>query len=70
MSDEPKVTILPPGEALGARDLQLWAQRRTAGRSGVWSSRKERKSAAKFERLKLDGADRWLARAMRKRASK
>jgi hypothetical protein len=62
MSDEPKVTICPPGEALGARDLQLWAQRRTARRSGVWSSRKERKSAAKFERLKLDGADRWLAK--------
>jgi hypothetical protein len=62
MSDDVKVTKCPPEEALGARDLQLWAQRRAAGRSGVQSSRKERKSAAKFERLKLDGADRWLAK--------
>jgi hypothetical protein len=34
-----KVTICPPGEALGARDLQRWSSRRIAGRSGVRSSR-------------------------------
>jgi hypothetical protein len=62
MSDKPKVTICPSGEALGARDLQHWASRRSAGRSGVPSSRKERKAAAKRERPKLDAADRWLAK--------
>lgn len=28
------VTRLPPGEALGARDLTTWAHRRSGGRSG------------------------------------
>jgi hypothetical protein len=65
MNDEIKVTKCPPGEALGARDLQRWAQRRAAGWSGVRSGQKERIAAAKFERPNLDAADRWLARATR-----
>jgi hypothetical protein len=31
-----KITKLPPGEAIGARDLQLWQQRRTVGRGGIY----------------------------------
>jgi len=30
-----KVTKLPPGEAAGARDLQIWSSRRLAGGAGV-----------------------------------
>lgn len=30
-----KVTVLPPGEAVGARDLQRWGNRRALGRSGL-----------------------------------
>jgi hypothetical protein len=33
----PKITKLPPGEALGARDLQRWSSRRRAGLSGAGS---------------------------------
>jgi hypothetical protein len=62
-NDEIQVTKCPPGEAFGAHDLERWAQSRTADQSGVWSSRKERQAAAKFERRpKRDAADRWLAR--------
>lgn len=30
-----RITICPPGEALGARDLQRWSQRRASGWSGA-----------------------------------
>ena len=47
------VTRLPPGEAIGARDLQ---NQRAVGRSGVYVRRKER------EEPKRDAADERLAR--------
>jgi hypothetical protein len=51
-----KVTKCPPGEAIGARDLQRWA-------TGVRPSKKERDLEKKFTpRRKRDAADRWLAR--------
>jgi hypothetical protein len=62
MSNEPRIRKLPPGEALGARDLQRWAARRNAGRSGVKESRKERKQLARWSKSKLDAADQWLAK--------
>ena len=35
-----KITKLPPGEALGARDLQTWAGRRAGREAGVpWTGR-------------------------------
>lgn len=30
-----RITICPPGEALGARDLQRWSRRRAGGWSGA-----------------------------------
>ena len=57
-----EIQKLPPGEALGARDLQQWSHNRAKGRSGVRPSRKERKRLAKWEKPKLDAADRWLAK--------
>lgn len=30
-----KITVLPPGEAIGARDLQRWSGRRSGGRSNT-----------------------------------
>jgi hypothetical protein len=42
MSDEVKVTKLPPGEALGAHDLQRWSSNRSAGRSGSYMTKDER----------------------------
>jgi hypothetical protein len=63
MSDAPKVTVLPPGEAVGARDLQRWASRRSAGRSGSGMSRQDFKRLEAWKpRPKLDAADRWLER--------
>jgi hypothetical protein len=59
---EVKVTLLPPGEALGARDLQRWALRRVKGQSGVRPNRRERKALAEWKKQKFDAADRWLAR--------
>ena len=50
------VTRLPPGEAIGARDLQNWSHQRAVGRSGVYVRRKER------EEPKRDAANEWLAR--------
>ena len=55
MTDEPKITVLPPGIAKGAGDLQRWAGRRLAGRSGV----PEPKNRHKRKRHK---AHRWTAR--------
>lgn len=62
MSDV-KVTVLPPGEAIGARDLQQWSHNRRLGRSGVSMPR---------EKPKKDAADRWLERHARwqKKAAK
>ena len=60
---EVKVTKLPDGEALGARDLQRWAARRNAGRAGVRASLKERKKLARWGKpKKLDATDQWLAK--------
>jgi hypothetical protein len=58
---------LPPGEALGARDLQHWAARRNVGHSGVRASRREWKTLARWSKPKLDAADRWLANHDRRR---
>jgi hypothetical protein len=57
-----KVTKCPPGRALGCDDLQQWASNRSAGRSGVRSSREDRKKLAE----RRDDADRWLAQYDRK----
>jgi hypothetical protein len=35
-----KITKLPDGEAIGARDLQNWGAHRAAGRTGVRDNRK------------------------------
>jgi hypothetical protein len=54
---------LPPGEALGARDLQRWTARRNAGRAGVRASLKKRKKLARWGKpKKLDATDQWLAK--------
>jgi hypothetical protein len=60
MSDV-KVTVCPPGEAIGARDLQRWAHNRKLGRSGV---------KAQKEKPKKDAADRWLENARKKRGGR
>jgi len=59
-----KITKLPPGEALGARDMQHWAERRMKGQSGVPPTRQELKRLGKTR--KLDAADRWLREQERK----
>jgi translation initiation factor 2 beta subunit (eIF-2beta)/eIF-5 len=38
-----EIKKLPPGEAIGARDLQQWAHRRTLGLAGPERSRKVEK---------------------------
>jgi hypothetical protein len=58
IGNEVKVTVLPPGEAEGARDMQHWSFRRMRGKSGLPMSRKERRK----RKPKLDPADRWLAK--------
>ncbi len=37
-----KVTKCPPGEAIGARDLQKWGRRRAAGKGGAGRTKKDR----------------------------
>jgi hypothetical protein len=64
-----KITRLPPGVALGADDLQRWAHRRLAGRSGMRLTRKERKVAAARSE-DGDATAKWLAAAERKARSK
>jgi hypothetical protein len=49
-----EIRRLPSGEAIGARDLQRWANRRRVGRGGIGRNQKPTH--------KLDAADRWLAR--------
>lgn len=34
-----EIKRLPPGEAIGARDLQRWSQNRATGRSGTGSAK-------------------------------
>jgi hypothetical protein len=46
-----EIKKLPPGEAIGARDLHEWSTNRRGGRSGV---------AKKREPETKDRADRWL----------
>ena len=53
MADDVKVTYLPPGEALGARDLQRWAHRRAVGKAGAPPMRKERKRIKQRQRAAL-----------------
>ena len=63
-----EITRLPPGEALGARDLQGWAHQRSAGRAGVNTTREEWKRLKQWKpKPKFDAADRWLARHAPKR---
>lgn len=68
------VTVCPPGKAIGADDLHNWALRRTAGRSGVRMTQKEREQFAKKSESRddyLDGVtDKWLAEAERRARSK
>ena len=59
------VTVLPPGEALGARDLQHWSKRRLKGQAGMPLTSRERKLLKK--KTRRDAADRWLAAAGRKK---
>ena len=66
MSDV-KVTICPPGEALGAGDLQRWSRNRALGRSGVSDTKRERKILKRWGKPKKDVADRWLERNALKR---
>jgi hypothetical protein len=44
------VTRLPPGEALGAGDLETWSHRRSGGWSGVSLSKDEWKRLKRWER--------------------
>ena len=39
MSDEVKVTVLPPGRAEGCDDLRQWGSRRLVGKAGVWDKK-------------------------------
>ena len=39
MSDEVKITILPPGRAEGCDDLRQWGSRRLVGNAGVWDKK-------------------------------
>jgi len=64
-----KITKLPPGEALGARDLQNWAMQRLRGRSGIPKTRREKK-VAKARSEDEDATAKWLAAAERKARSK
>jgi hypothetical protein len=57
-----KITKCPPGEALGARDLQRWAAQRLKGGSGVPLSKRERKLAKKRAEDE-DATARWLRQA-------
>ena len=45
-----KITKLPPGEAMGARDLRKWASNRRAGGSGVPLSKKQRQRIKRMKR--------------------
>jgi hypothetical protein len=45
-----KITKLPPGEAIGADDLQNWSRQRNAGRSGTRDDRQELKWLQKQKR--------------------
>jgi len=58
--DAMKITKLPPGEAVGARDLQTWSSRRAAGRAGVPLTKKERRER---DWARRDRGQRWLDRA-------
>ena len=53
MADEVKIMKLPPGEALGARDLRRWAHRRAVGKAGAPLTRKERKQIKQRQRAAL-----------------
>jgi hypothetical protein len=39
-----QIKRLPTGEALGARDLERWSSNRSAGRSGAFTTKNERKT--------------------------
>ena len=60
MTDETKITRLPPSEALGARDLQRWSQRRATGRAGVPPTRKDKRDARRVGLDHGDAAAQWL----------
>jgi hypothetical protein len=62
MTDDVKVTYCPPGEAIGARDLQRWSTNRMRGRGGVPTSKRERKKLERWAKPRKDAADRWLER--------
>jgi hypothetical protein len=65
-----KIAKLPPGKAIGADDLQIWARQRNAGLSGVPDNRqqenrlrKRKRRRARWLRLPRDIAcDQWLFR--------
>jgi hypothetical protein len=64
-----KITRCPPGEAMGARDLQRWAHQRLRGRSGVPLTRKQKKVAAARGEDE-DATAKWLREAERRERSK
>jgi hypothetical protein len=69
IGNEVKVTVLPPGEACGARDLQRWSKQRLKGQAGVPLTSRERNCSRKSQgvTLLIDG---WLRQAEERRTKK
>jgi hypothetical protein len=61
-----KITILPPGKAIGADDLQQWSRQRNAGRSGVPDDRLLEKRLRRQKKRRT----RWLHKHQREYPSK
>ncbi len=57
----PTVTVCPPGEALGARDLSEWASRRRGGRAGLPCAESPHAKATGYSAYLEKVADRILA---------
>jgi hypothetical protein len=72
-----KITKLPPGKAIGADDLQIWARQRNAGLSGVPDDREQqnrlhiqKRRREKWLRPPRDIArDPWFSRLLQQGAS-
>lgn len=61
MSDGPKITVLPPGEARGAHDLENWGKRRLADRSHSDSGVGRSQHNGEYH-IKKAGSDFWKAK--------
>jgi hypothetical protein len=57
-----KITKLPPGKAMGADDLQIWARQRNGGLSGVPDDRQQENLLYKQKRQR----EKWLRKRRRK----